>query len=67
MFERPMTDSPTEPRDDEEAFVRELRSLIERAHRDGIEVEQHWAVHTDESSPDWEVEVVRVKPKAMTD
>lgn len=45
----------------EEVFSRELVSLIEKAHRDGVAVEKHWACRTGSDTPDWDVEIVRVE------
>lgn len=62
-----MSQPSAEKENAEVAFVEELKSMLVRAHEEGLDVEQHWTCRTSGDTPDWEVEVVRLQPTEAGD
>lgn len=60
---RPTTES-AEPPFDEAAFQAALTYLLGEAYENGIEVDGTWSCATNESLPDWGVEIFEVGRQA---
>jgi len=56
---RPNAESAENPLD-EAAFQAALTFLVGEAYENGIEVDRNWSCATNESLPDWEIEIFEV-------
>lgn len=58
------SENEAEPITSEEELSTELKTLLRRAHRGGIDVEGGWDCRNGGGDPDWDVIVSQVRKKA---